>query len=60
MGIHGVSPILNLPPSCLLIPSTGPERPVSCIELGLAMCFTYNNIHASMLFLMLSMFDNGK
>ena len=29
---------------------TGPEHPVSCIELGLAICFTYGNIHVSMLF----------
>ena len=29
---------------------TGPERPVSYIKLGLVICFTYGNIHASMLF----------
>ena len=55
MGAH-VSPILNPPPS----PSpshpsgssqcTGPEPPVSCTELGLVVCFTYANIHVSMLF----------
>ena len=28
---------------------TGPERPVSCIEPGLAICFTYGNIRVSML-----------
>ena len=29
---------------------TGPEHPVSCIEPGLAIYFTYGNIHVSMLF----------
>jgi len=29
---------------------TGPEPAVSCIEPGLAICFTYDNIHVSMLF----------
>ena len=29
---------------------TSPEHPVSCIEAGLAICFTYDNIHVSMLF----------
>ena len=29
---------------------TSPEHPVSCIEPGLAVYFTYGNIHASMLF----------
>ena len=29
---------------------TSPECPVSCIEPGLAICFTYDNIHVSMLF----------
>ena len=28
---------------------TSPEHPVSCIEPGLAICFTYDNIHISML-----------
>ena len=51
-GIH-VFPILNPLPS----PSpshfsgssqcTRPEHPVSCIETGLAICFTYDNIHVS-------------
>ena len=55
MGVH-VSPILNplLPPS----PShpsgssqcTGPEHPVSCIEPGLAIYFTYGTRYFSMLF----------
>ena len=44
-----------LPPSSPSHPSgssqcTGPEHPVSCIEPGLAICFTYGNIHVSMLF----------
>ena len=29
---------------------TSPEHPVSCIEPGLVTCFTYANIHVSMLF----------
>ena len=29
---------------------TSPEHPVSCIEPWLAICFTYDNIHVSMLF----------
>ena len=29
---------------------TSPERPVSCIEPGLAICFTYNISHVSMPF----------
>ena len=29
---------------------TSPEHPVSCIEPGLAICFTYDNIHVSMLY----------
>ena len=56
-GIH-VFPILNPPPSShpsLYHPSglsqcTSPEHPVSCIEPGLAIHFTYNNIHVSMPF----------
>ena len=54
MCVH-VLPILNTFPS----PSpshplgssqcTSPEHPVSCIEPGLAICFTYDNIHVSML-----------
>ena len=55
MDLH-VFPILN-PPSTSS-PShhsgssqcTSPEHPVSCIEPGLAICFTYDNIHFSMLF----------
>jgi len=55
MGVH-VFPILNLPPppspSYLSGSSqcTSPEHPVSCIEPGLAIYFTYGNIHVSMLF----------
>ena len=53
MGVHVFS-ILNPPPS----PShpsgssqcTSPKHPVSCIEPGLAIHFTYDNIHVSMLF----------
>ena len=26
------------------------ECPVSCIELGLVICFTYDNVHASVIF----------
>ena len=46
-------PILNPPPSSLPIPSLwvipvqGPEHPVSCIEPGLAIRFTYDIIHVS-------------
>ena len=29
---------------------TSPEHPVSCIKPGLVICFTYGNIHVSMLF----------
>ena len=51
-----VSPILNPPPTSLPIPSLRVvpvhqlECPVSCIELGLVIYFTYDNIHVSMLF----------
>ena len=54
-GVH-VFPILNpLPPPCPSHPSgssqcTSPEHPVSCIESGLAIHFTYDNIHVSMPF----------
>ena len=51
MGVH-VFPILNLPPHP--IPQGHPSVPalstISCIEPGLAICFTYGNIHVSMLF----------
>ena len=30
--------------------STGFECPISCIELGLVICFTYGNVHVSVLF----------
>ena len=55
MGVH-LFPTLNPPPTSLPIhPSgssqcTSPEHPVSCIKSGLAICFTYDNIHVSMLF----------
>ena len=45
----------SLPPPSLSHPSrlsqcTSPEHPVSCIEPRLAIYFTYDNIHVSMLF----------
>ena len=49
-------PILTpLPPPSPSHPSglsqcTGFECPVSCIKLGLAICFTYGSVHVSMLF----------
>ena len=48
-------PILTLPPTSLPLPSlrvipVHPEHPVSCIEPGLAIYFTYDNIHVSMMF----------
>ena len=54
-GVHEF-PILNPPPTSLPIPSSGssqctsPEHPVSCIEPGLAIHFTYDIIHVSMPF----------
>ena len=54
-GVH-VSPILNPPPPpSSSHPSessqcTTPEHPVSCIKPGLVICFTYDNIHVSVLF----------
>ena len=55
MGVH-VFPILNAPPTSLPIPSLWvipvhqPEYPVPCIEPGLAIHFTYDNLHVSMPF----------
>ena len=55
MGVHAF-PILNsLPLPSPSYPSessqcTSPERPVSCIEPGLAIRFTYDNLHVSMPF----------
>ena len=55
IGVH-VFPILNLPPTSLPIPSFRvipvhhPEYTASCIEPGLAICFTYDHIHVSVLF----------
>ena len=54
-GVH-VFPIPNpLPPPSLFHPSgssqgPSPEHPVSCIEPGLAIRFTYDNLHVSTLF----------
>ena len=54
-GVH-VFPILNPPSTSLPIPSlwssqcTNPNHPISCIEPGLAIRFTYDNIHVSMPF----------
>ena len=56
MGAH-VSPCPKPPTSPPSPPhpsgwsqGTSFECPVSCIELGLVICFTYDNIHVSMLF----------
>src|SRR5574339_332512 len=55
MGVH-VFPILNpLPPPSPSHPSgssqcTSPEHPVSCIEPGLAIRFTDDNLHVSVPF----------
>ena len=54
-GVH-VFPIMNLPPTSLPTHLSGssqcssPEHPVSCIEPGLAIYFTYDNVHVSMPF----------
>jgi len=54
-GVH-VFPILNPPPTSLPYHASGssqctsPEHPASCIEPGLVIHFTYNNIHVSMPF----------
>ena len=54
--VYACSPSrIPLPPPSPYHPSgssqcTSPENPVSCIEPGLAICFTYDNIHVSMPF----------
>ena len=48
MGSLGVGPSPSHPSGSSQ--GTSPEHPVSCIEPGLAICFTYDNIHVSMLF----------
>ena len=55
MGVHVSLPWTPLPPPSPSHPSGLPqctsfECPVWCIELGLVICFTYGNIHVSMLF----------
>ena len=49
MGVHVSTPPSPSHPS-ELSQCTGFECPVSCIELELVICFTYGNIHVSMLF----------
>ena len=55
MGVHVLSILISLPPSSPSHPSglsqcTGFECPVSYIELGLFIYFTYGDINDSMLF----------
>ena len=55
MDVHVFPNLKPLPPPSPSHPSrstqcTSPEHPVSCIEPGLAICFTYDNIHVPMLF----------
>ena len=51
-GIHvwTLPPSLSPPHPSGLSQSTGFGCPASCIELALVICFTYGNIHVSMLF----------
>ena len=54
--VYMCSPSLNPPPTfppshpCGSFQCTSPEHPVSCIEPGLAICFTYDNLHVSIMF----------
>jgi len=53
--VYMCSPSWTLPPPSLSHPSgssqcTSPEHPVSCIEGGLVIHFTYDNLHVSMPF----------
>ena len=55
MGVHVFSILNPLPPPSPSHPSgssqcTSPEHPVSCIEPGLVISFTYGNIHVLVLF----------
>ena len=48
---HPISPSASLPtPSFWVIPMHQPRAIVSCIQPGLVICFTLDNIHVSMLF----------
>ena len=55
IGIHVFPSRTLLPPHSPYLPSgssqcTSPKQPVSCIKLGLAICFIYDIIHVSMSF----------
>ena len=55
----------HLPPPSLYHPSgssqcTSPEHPVSCIELGLVIRFTYDNMHVSLKFRYSNLYDKAR